>query len=170
MDFKQVIRTIPDFPEKGIMFRDITTVLHNPAALVMAVDQIVDNIRGINFDLIAGPESRGFIFGTPAAYILKKGFVPVRKAGKLPYKTISKSYSLEYGEASLEIHEDAISKGQRIIIVDDLLATGGTSKAIADLVEEAGGVIVHMAFFIELEALGGRGFIGDYDISSLVKY
>jgi len=170
MDLKQIIRTIPDFPREGVIFRDISTVLSDPAALRSAVDQIVDMIKDAEFDLIVGPESRGFIFGVPAAYILNKGFVPVRKAGKLPYKTIKKSYSLEYGTAEIEMHADAVSSGNRVAVIDDLLATGGTSKAIAELIEEAGGRVVKMAFLIELISLGGRGALNGYDISSAIKY
>ena len=127
MDLKNLIRNIPDFPEKGIMFRDITTVLQKPDALRHAVDLMVDSVRDLDFDIVIGPESRGFIFGVPVAYILRKGFVPVRKPGKLPYTTVKKSYSLEYGKAELEIHTDAIIPGMRAVIIDDLLATGGTS-------------------------------------------
>ena len=170
MDLKQIIRTIPDFPEKGVLFRDITTVLKNPAALRQAVDDIAANIRNVDADLIIGPESRGFIFGVPVAYRLEKGFIPVRKAGKLPYVTVSKSYDLEYASASMEMHIDAISKGQRVAIVDDLLATGGTSKALAELIEDMGGVVAHMAFLIELMPLGGRKLLEGYDTSSIIQY
>ncbi|MCL2564386.1 MAG: adenine phosphoribosyltransferase [Defluviitaleaceae bacterium] len=170
MDFTKVIRTIPNFPEEGIMFRDITTVLHDGEALHTAVDMICSQLEGLDFDLVLGPESRGFIFGTPAAYKLKKGFVPVRKAGKLPYKTLSKAYDLEYGQAIIEIHEDAIKKGQKVVVVDDLLATGGTCKAICELVEEIGGIVEAIVFFIELEDLNGREVLKGYNISSLVKY
>ena len=170
MDFTKVIRTIPDFPEKGIMFRDITTVLHDGEALHASVEAICEQVKGLDFDLVLGPESRGFIFGTPVAYKLKKGFVPVRKAGKLPHKTLSKSYDLEYGSATIEIHADAIKKGDKVVIVDDLLATGGTCKAICELVEECGGIIEAIIFFIELEELNGREKLEGYNISSLVKY
>jgi len=170
MDLKQIIRTIPDFPEKGILFRDITTVLKDPDALAAAVGLMVDSVKDIDFDLVIGPESRGFIFGVPAACILKKGFVPVRKAGKLPFATVKKTYSLEYGTAEFEIHTDAIKPGQRVVIIDDLLAIGGTSKAIAELIEEVGGKVAHMSFLIELEALGGRGFLKGYSVSSQVVY
>ena len=170
MDFTKVIRTIPDFPQEGIMFRDITTVLHDGEALNAAVDIICGKIEGLDFDYVLGPESRGFIFGTPVAYKLKKGFVPVRKEGKLPYKTLSKAYDLEYGSATIEIHADAIKKGQKVVIVDDLLATGGTCKAICELVEECGGKVEAIVFFIELEGLNGREQLKGYNISSLVKY
>jgi len=170
MDFKEIIRTIPDFPEKGILFRDISTVLKDAGALKKAVDSMADNVRNLDFDLIIGPESRGFIFGVPLAYVLGKGFVPIRKAGKLPYKTIKKTYALEYGESALEMHLDAVKPGQRVVIADDLLATGGTSKAMAEMAEEMGASVAHMAFFIELEALGGRELLKKYEISSIVKY
>lgn len=170
LDLKDAVRTIPDFPEEGVIFRDITTVLQNPEALKLAVDKMADAVKDIDFDLIAGPESRGFIFGVPLSYILGKGFIPIRKAGKLPYKTISKTYSLEYGSATVEIHTDAIAPGQKIMIIDDLLATGGTCKAIADLITEVGGQVVGMCFLIELLALGGREYNKSYDIKSILQY
>jgi len=170
MDLMQMIRTIPDFPEKGILFRDITTVLKDPAALRLAVDRIADTVRELDFDLVVGPESRGFIFGVPVAYILQKGFVPVRKAGKLPCATFKKTYSLEYGTAELEIHRDAITAGRRVVVIDDLLATGGTSRAIAEMIEEAGGYVARMSFLIELTELGGRNALEGYGVSSLIKY
>lgn len=170
MDLKETVRTIPDFPEKGILFRDITTVLQNPDALIQAVDQIMDKLDGATFDLVVGPESRGFIFGVPVAYNMRKGFVPVRKAGKLPYKTLSKSYDLEYGSATIEMHEDAIRPGQKVVVIDDLLATGGTCKALVEMIEEAGGVIESLVFLIELEALGGRDVLKGYPVHSILKY
>ena len=170
MDLKQIIRTIPDFPEPGILFRDISTVLQDAGALKYAVDQMASLCGGLHFDLVLGPESRGFIFGVPVAYILNKGFVPIRKAGKLPYKTVRKSYALEYGESVLEMHVDAVKPGQRVIIVDDLLATGGTSRAMAEMIEEIGGKVIRLAFFIELEMLGGRGLLNGYDVESVIKY
>jgi len=170
MDFKQVIRSIPDFPEEGVLFRDITTVLQNPKALNASIDAMCDTLKNVDFDLVVGPESRGFIFGVPAAYKLGKGFVPIRKAGKLPYSTISKTYSLEYGEATIELHTDAIQKGQRVVIIDDLLATGGTCKAMCEMIEEVGGVVAAMTFFIELEALKGRDVLKGYPIQSIVQY
>jgi len=170
MDFKEVIRTIPDFPEKGILFRDITTVLQNPQTLNASVDAICDSLKGEEFDVIVGPESRGFIFGVPVAYKLNKGFIPIRKAGKLPGEVISKSYSLEYGQATIEMHKDAIKKGQKVVIVDDLLATGGTCKAMCELIEEAGGIVSVISFFIELDDLGGREVLKGYNIKSIVNY
>ena len=139
MDLKNHIREIQDFPIPGILFRDITTVLKNPDTLKSAIDSMMDLVKDLEFDTILGPESRGFIFGVPMAYNLGKGFVPVRKAGKLPAEVAKKEYSLEYGTATIEIHKDAITPGQRFVIVDDLLATGGTAKAVVDLVEEMGG-------------------------------
>ena len=170
MDLKSIIRSIPDFPEKGIIFRDITTVLQVPEAFCDAVNKMADSVRDLDFDVVIGPESRGFIFGTPVAYKLNKGFVPVRKPGKLPYETKKKSYSLEYGKAELEIHTDAVKPGQRVVIIDDLLATGGTSRAIAELIEEIGGTVAAISFLIELEALRGRKILEGYDIFSVIKY
>ena len=164
------IRTIPDFPEPGIIFRDITTVLQNPLSLALAIDTIADKLTGVSFDLVIGPESRGFIFGVPIAYKLHKGFVPVRKKGKLPYTTIRKSYNLEYGSAEIEMHSDAIAKGQRVVVIDDLLATGGTCKALAEIVEQAGGIIASMVFLIELEALKGRVLLEGYNVQSIIQY
>ena len=170
MDLKTVIRTIPDFPEPGILFRDITPILQNGEYLREAVDLIAEALEGAEYELIIGPESRGFIFGVPVAYNLKKGFVPVRKAGKLPCETRSKSYGLEYGKATIEIHKDAIKPGQRVVVIDDLLATGGTCKALAELVEEAGGVIAGMIFLIELLELNGRKQLKGYNIQSILQY
>ncbi len=170
MDLKKIIRDIPDFPEKGIIFRDITPVLHDKDALRDSVKQYEDMLAGTDFDYIVGPESRGFIFGVPLAYSMNKGFIPVRKKGKLPYKTLSESYDLEYGSATIEIHEDAIKKGDKIVIVDDLLATGGTCKAMIDLIERAGGEIEKIVFLIELEFLNGRKVLEGYDVESIIKY
>ncbi|MDR2938967.1 MAG: adenine phosphoribosyltransferase [Clostridiales bacterium] len=170
MELSGKIRAIPDFPERGVLFRDITTVLQDPDALKFSIDEVCKELKNFDFDLIIGPESRGFIFGMPAAYNMGKGFIPVRKKGKLPYETISMSYDLEYGSAVIEMHVDAVKKGQRVVIVDDLLATGGTCKAIAELVERAGGIVEAMVFFIELEGLKGRGPLSRYNIVSIVKY
>ncbi|MDR1914548.1 MAG: adenine phosphoribosyltransferase [Clostridiales bacterium] len=170
MSLEKVIRSIPDFPEPGIIFRDITTVLQDPDALALAVDIIADKVEGADFDLVVGPESRGFIFGVPVAYKLKKGFIPVRKKGKLPYLTVQRTYNLEYGQAIIEMHRDAIKPGQKVVVIDDLLATGGTCKALVELVEELGGVIASMVFLIELEALKGRNLLKGYDIHSIIKY
>jgi adenine phosphoribosyltransferase len=169
-ELTDVIRAIPDFPEPGVIFRDITTVLQNPRTLALAVDAITDRLKGVEFDLVIGPESRGFIFGVPAAYKLGKGFIPVRKKGKLPYKTVKKSYDLEYGSAEIEMHSDAIAKGQRVAVIDDLLATGGTCKALAEIVEEVGGVVAAMVFLIELGPLKGRDLLKGYNVQSVIQY
>lgn len=170
MDLSKKIRDIKDFPKEGIIFRDITTLLKDPEALKESVDMMQEKLKGKDFDIIVGPESRGFIFGMPIAYNLSKGFVPIRKKGKLPAETIQKEYSLEYGTATIEMHKDAVLKNQRVVIVDDLLATGGTSKAIAELLESVGAKIVSIVFLIELEDLKGRDCLKGYDISSIVKY
>ncbi|MEE1305477.1 MAG: adenine phosphoribosyltransferase [Agathobacter sp.] len=164
------IRSIPDFPEKGIIFRDVTSVLQDADGLKLAIDELAKLLEGIDCDVIAGTESRGFIFGMPLAYLLHKPFVLVRKAGKLPCETVSKTYDLEYGTATIEIHKDAISKGQKVVLVDDLIATGGTMKAAAELVEELGGEVVKMIFLIELAGLEGRKVLEGYDVSSVVVY
>ena len=164
------IRSIPDFPEKGIIFRDVTSVLQDADGLKLAIDEMVKLLDGVDCDVIAGTESRGFIFGMPIAYLLNKPFVLVRKAGKLPCETISKTYDLEYGSATIEIHKDAIQKGQKVVLVDDLIATGGTMQAAAELVEELGGEVVKMLFLIELAGLEGRKVLSDYDVASVVTY
>ena len=164
------IRSIPDFPEKGIVFRDVTSVLQDADGLKLAIDELAKLLEGIDCDVIAGTESRGFIFGMPLAYLLHKPFVLVRKAGKLPCETVSKTYDLEYGTATIEIHKDAISKGQKVVLVDDLIATGGTMKAAADIFEELGGEVVKMIFLIELAGLEGRKVLEGYDVSSVVVY
>lgn len=164
------VRTIPDFPEKGIMFRDITTILSDKDGLRMAIDQMSAAIGDVEYDTVLGPESRGFIFGMPIAYNMHKAFVPVRKKGKLPAETVSVDYDLEYGEATLEIHKDAIKPGDKVVIVDDLVATGGTMEAITKLVEKLGGEVVKIVFLIELEGLNGRERLGKYDVASIIKY
>ena len=170
MDLKEHIREIQDFPMEGVLFRDITTILKNPKALKYAIGGMIELAEELEFDAVLGPESRGFIFGMPVALGLGKGFVPVRKDGKLPAKTGRKEYSLEYGKAIIEIHEDAISKGGRYVIVDDLLATGGTANAAADLVAEMGGIVVAHIFFIELASLKGREILKGQDVRSLLVY
>ncbi|AOT72824.1 adenine phosphoribosyltransferase [Geosporobacter ferrireducens] len=170
MDLKDKIRVIPDFPEKGIRFKDITTLLNDGEAFHYTIDQFVKEVEDKDFDLVIGPESRGFIVGTPLAYALKKGFVPVRKPNKLPGETIRYEYKLEYGSDSLEIHRDAIKPGQKVIIADDLLATGGTIYSTIKLIEELGGIIVGVLFLIELTYLEGRQRLEGYDVRSLVKY
>lgn len=169
MDLKKNVREVPDFPIPGILFRDITTVLNDPEVLKTAVDAMAELLDGVEFDAIIGPESRGFIFGMPLAYKLGKGFVPVRKAGKLPAETVRKEYKLEYGSAIIEIHRDAVTQGKRFVLVDDLLATGGTAKASIDLVKEMGGTVATSIFFIELADLGGREVLGG-DVRALLVY
>ena len=170
MELKSLIRNVQDFPIEGIVFRDITTVLQDPKGLKLAIDEMQEQLKDVDFDYIVGPESRGFIFGVPLSYNMQKGFIPVRKKGKLPYKTKSKEYDLEYGTATIEMHIDAISPGQKVVIIDDLLATGGTTKAIIDLVEEMGGEVVKLVFLIELDFLNGREKINGYNISSIINY
>lgn len=162
--------TIPDFPKPGIQFRDITSVIQDPDGLRMAVDQLTDQVRDLDFDLVVGPESRGFIFGVPVAYLLGKGFVPVRKKGKLPRATVSQKYDLEYGQAEIEIHQDAILPGQKVIVVDDLMATGGSAEATAKMVEKLGGKVIRMVFVMELAGLQGRKKLSAYDVRSLIVY
>lgn len=167
---EEYVRTIPDFPEPGIMFRDVTSVLQDPDGLQLSISGITDALKDVDFDLVVGPESRGFIFGVPVAYNLKKGFVPVRKKGKLPCETIEMSYDLEYGKATIEMHKDAIKPGQKVVIIDDLIATGGTIEAIVKLIEQLGGEVVKICFLMELEGLEGRKKLADYNIFSLIKY
>lgn len=167
---KSAIRSIPDFPKPGILFRDITPVLQDAALFASVIDSFYEAVAGNNPDLIIGIESRGFIFSPAIAYKLKTGFAPVRKAGKLPFETRQASYALEYGEAVIEIHRDALKPGARVVIVDDLLATGGTAEAAARLVEELGGRVEKMLFLVELSFLKGRERLGRYDVFSLVKY
>ena len=162
--------TIPDFPEPGIMFRDITSVIQDPEGLKLAVDGLAGLLKDVDFDLVIGPESRGFIFGVPVAYLRGKGFVPVRKKGKLPRETVSQKYDLEYGQAEVEMHKDAIKPGQKVVIVDDLIATGGSAEAAAKLVEKLGGQIVRMVFVMELAGLEGRKKLAGYDVQSLIVY
>ncbi len=170
MDLKKIIRNIPDFPKKGVVFRDITPLLADPKAFRFAVDQMSGHYREAEIDLILGAEARGFVFGATMAYKLGTGFIPVRKPGKLPYTICSVSYSLEYGENILEMHIDAIDSGDKVLIVDDLAATGGTAKAKADLVEQRGGKVMGFCFLIELEFLNPRKLLQGYDVFSLIKY
>ena len=170
MELKDYVTTIPDFPKPGIMFRDITTVVSSPEGLKMSIDQMVDQLKNIDFDLVAGSESRGFVFGTPVAYALGKGFVLVRKKGKLPRETISQEYDLEYGTATLEMHKDAIKPGDRVVIVDDLIATGGTTEAMIKMIERLGGKVIKICFVMELAGLGGRDRLKGYDVTSLIRY
>jgi adenine phosphoribosyltransferase len=171
MDLKAQLRHVKDFPKEGIDFIDITTVLQDGEALQQSIEEMKKLALEMgDFDLIIGPESRGFIFGAPLAYALKKGFVPIRKKGKLPYKTIKVEYNLEYGTDMLEIHQDAVKTGQRVLIIDDLLATGGTTESNIKLVEKLGGVVAGLVYFIELEFLDGRQKLQGYKVSSLVKF
>lgn len=170
MDLKESIRIIENFPKEGISFKDITTLIQDGKSLRYVVDLIANNLKDKNIDLIVGPEARGFIFGVPVAYALGVGFVPIRKRGKLPGETIEVNYSLEYGTDTLQMHKDVIEKGMRVAVIDDLLATGGTIKAVADLVTKAGGEVVELDFVIELESLNGRKFLEGYEVKSFVKY
>ena len=169
-ELKEYIRSIPDFPEKGIIFRDVTSVLQDADALKLSIDELAKRLEGVDFDVIAGAESRGFIFGAPLAYVMHKPFVPIRKKGKLPCETVEKTYDLEYGTATIEMHKDAIQKGEKVVLLDDLIATGGTMKAAAELVEELGGEVVKMLFLIELSDLNGREVLKDYDVDSVVQF
>ena len=164
------VRSIPDFPEPGIIFRDVTTILNDAEGLHLAIDQILDMLRDVDFDLVVGPESRGFIFGVPVAYAMHKGFIPIRKKGKLPCETISEEYDLEYGSAVIEMHKDAIQPGQKVVIVDDLIATGGTTEAMIKLVERLGGQVVKICFVMELAGLKGRERLKGYDVDAVITY
>ncbi|MBE5929814.1 MAG: adenine phosphoribosyltransferase [Lachnospiraceae bacterium] len=164
------IRTIPDFPEEGIMFRDITTVLQDADGFALAIDEMQKLLADTEFDVIVGAESRGFIFGAPLAYNMKKAFVPVRKKGKLPCETVEATYDLEYGTATIEMHKDSIKPGQKVVIVDDLIATGGTIEAAAKLIEELGGEVVKIVFLLELAGLEGRARLGKYEVETVVTY
>ena len=164
------VLTIPDFPEKGIMFRDVTSELQDADGLQLAIDTMQDMVKDLDIDVVAGAESRGFIFGTPIAYNLHKPFVLIRKKGKLPRETVSVDYDLEYGKATIEMHKDAVKKGEKVVLLDDLIATGGTMKAAAELVEELGGEVVKMLFLIELSDLNGREVLKDYDVDSVVQF
>lgn len=164
------VRSIPDFPEEGVIFRDVTSVIQDPEGLQLAVDGLLDLLKDVEFDVVVGLESRGFIFGVPVAYSRRKGFVPVRKKGKLPCETISAKYDLEYGSAEIEMHKDAIKPGQKVVIIDDLIATGGTVEAAVRLVEELGGQVVKICFLMELAGLKGREKLAGYDVASVITY
>ena len=170
MDLKEYIREIPDFPEPGVLFRDITPLLRDPAAFKFAVDSLESLFQSVSFDTVVAVESRGFLFGAPLAYRMGKSFVPVRKQGKLPADTRAAQYSLEYGSSIMEIHADAIAAGERVLVLDDLLATGGTLDATARLIEVLGGVVAGIGLVIELTDLGGRQRLSEYQVSSLIKY
>ncbi len=167
---QEYVRDIPDFPEKGIIFRDITTVLQDAEGLKLAIDSMIACLKDVDFDVIVGTESRGFIFGVPIAYALGKSFVPCRKKGKLPCETVSAEYELEYGTAVVELHKDSIQPGQKVVVVDDLIATGGTIEACAGLIEKLGGEVVKIVFLMELAGLKGRDKLKKYDVSSVIIY
>ena len=164
------MRSIPDFPEPGIIFRDVTSILQDADGLHLAIDLLQDTLKDVDFDVVVGPESRGFIFGVPIAYNMHKSFVPVRKKGKLPCESIEEKYDLEYGRAVIEIHKDAIKPGQKVVIVDDLIATGGTTEAIIRLVERLGGEVMKISFVMELAGLKGREKLKNYDVASVICY
>lgn len=170
LDIKDYIRNIKDFPKPGIVFRDITTILKEPVSLNYTLDKLIEMTNGIRIDKVAAIEARGFIFGSLLAQKLNVGFIPIRKPGKLPAETISQTYSLEYGEDSIEIHKDAIAKGENVLLHDDLLATGGTAKAACQLIEKLGGNVIQVSFIIELSYLKGREQLSDYDVKTLVNY
>ena len=167
---EEYVVRIPDFPEQGIIFRDVTSVLQDAEGLQLAIDTMQDKVKDLEYDVVVGPESRGFIFGTPIAYNNKKPFVLIRKAGKLPRETVSTSYELEYGSATLEMHKDSIKPGQKILVVDDLIATGGTTEAMIKMIEGLGGEVVGIVVLIELAGLKGRERLGKYRLESAICY
>lgn len=167
---EEYVRSIPDFPEKGIIFRDVTSVLQDAEGLHLAIDSMQELVKDLEYDVVAGPESRGFIFGTPIAYNQRKPFVLIRKKGKLPCETVQKAYDLEYGQAVIEMHKDSIQPGQRVLLVDDLIATGGTTEAMIQLIESLGGVVVGVVVLIELAGLKGRERIPNYCLESAICY
>lgn len=167
---EEYVRSIPDFPEPGIIFRDVTSILQDADGLKLAIDSLQGLLEGLDFDVVVGTESRGFIFGVPVAYNLHKPFVPVRKKGKLPCETVEASYELEYGSAGIEMHRDSIKPGDRVVLVDDLIATGGTIEACARMVEGLGGEVVRMIFVMELAGLNGRDRLKKYDVASVIRY
>ena len=167
---EEYVRSIPDFPEEGIIFRDVTSVLQDADGLHLAIDTMQEKIKDLDYDVVVGAESRGFIFGTPIAYNNHKPFVLIRKKGKLPCETIEKEYDLEYGKAVIEMHKDSIKPGQKVLIVDDLIATGGTTEAMIKLIEELGGEVVGMVFLMELAGLKGRERLKDYRMESAIIY
>lgn len=167
---EEYVRSIPDFPEEGIIFRDVTSILEDADGLHLAIDLMQEKLNGVDFDVVVGPESRGFIFGVPIAYNLNKAFVPVRKKGKLPCETVEMEYDLEYGTAVIEMHKDSIKPGQKVVIIDDLMATGGTIEAIIKLVEQLGGIVEKVVFLMELEGLEGRKKLAGYDVETVIAY
>ena len=164
------VKSIPDFPEPGIIFRDVTSVLQDPEGLKLSIHELMKRLEGTEFDVVAGAEARGFLFGMPLAYNKSKGFVPIRKKGKLPRETISEEYDLEYGTETIEMHKDAIFPGQRVVLVDDLLATGGTAAAAIKMIERLGGKVVKVLFLMELAGLEGRKELEGYDVDSVIVY
>ena len=167
---EEYVVSIPDYPEKGIIFRDVTSILEDPEGLQLSIRELQDKLEGMDFNIVIGPESRGFIFGVPVAYAMHKGFIPIRKKGKLPCETISEEYDLEYGSAVIEMHKDAIQPGQKVVIVDDLIATGGTTEAMIKLVERLGGQVVKICFVMELAGLKGRERLKGYDVDAVITY
>ncbi len=167
---EEYVRSIPDFPEEGIIFRDVTSVLQDADGLHLAIDTMQEKIQDLDFDVVVGPESRGFIFGTPIAYNNRKPFVLIRKKGKLPCETVERTYDLEYGTATIEMHKDSIKPGQKVLIVDDLIATGGTTEAMIKLIEDLGGIVVGVVVLIELAGLKGREKIADYRLDAAITY
>ncbi len=167
---EEYVVSIPDFPEPGIIFRDVTSILQDADGLKLAIDGLMESLKDVEYDVVVGPESRGFIFGVPVAYKAHKGFVPIRKKGKLPRETLSAEYDLEYGSAVIEIHKDAIKPGQKVVIIDDLIATGGTIEAIIGMIEQLGGEVVKICFVMELAGLKGREKLKGYDIDSIIVY
>ena len=170
MELKDYVITIPDFPKPGIMFRDITGIFDYADGVELAINELAETLKDVEFDAIAGAEARGFMLGVPLAYLLHKPFIPVRKAGKLPRETVAETYDLEYGQATIEVHKDSIFDGDRIVIVDDLIATGGTLKAAADLIEKCGGEVVKIIALMELKGLEGRKVLDGYDVETLIAY
>ena len=167
---EEYVVSIPDFPEPGIIFRDVTSILQDADGLALAIDSIREMVKDLDYDVVVGPESRGFIFGVPVAYAEHKGFVPIRKKGKLPRETITAKYDLEYGSAEIEIHKDAIKPGQKVVVVDDLIATGGTTEAIISLIEQLGGEVVKLCFVMELAGLKGRERLAGSKVESAIIY
>ena len=170
MNLKEYIVTIPNFPKEGVMFRDVTSLLDDKDTLKESIDSLIKVIGKTKFDKVVGPESRGFIFGMPVAYALNKSFVPIRKKGKLPREVISQEYELEYGTSTLEMHKDSIKKGDKVIIIDDLLATGGTMEAMTKMIESLGGEVVKICVLIELPDLNGRKLLSKYDVESIIEF
>ena len=167
---EEYVKSIPDFPAPGIIFRDVTSILEDADGLRLSIDELDKRLEGVDFDVVCGPESRGFIFGMPVAYNNHKAFIPIRKKGKLPREVVSKDYDLEYGTATIEMHKDAIKPGQKVVIVDDLIATGGTIEAIIEMIEELGGEVVKIVFLMELAGLKGREKLKGYDVESVITY